>query len=82
LLAVLQIDLRPVGRNRLGQLVHRCALAIIARENIVTAKASDTSSASRSSFFFRFGALCAIEEMTDDRQKGSGVTIARAVLSD
>src|ERR1700759_976536 len=73
--AVLHIDLRPVGLNGLGQPAHRCALAIIARENRVTAKANDTSSASRSSFFFRLGRFCAIDKMTDERPKGSGVTI-------
>jgi hypothetical protein len=52
-LAVLEIDLRPVRLDGFGQRAHRCALTTIARENMVTAKASDMSSASRSSFFFR-----------------------------
>jgi hypothetical protein len=77
--AVLHIDLRPVGLNRLGQRAHKCALATIARENRVTAKASDTSSASRSSFFFRVGWFCAIEEMTDERSKGSDVRVVHAI---
>ena len=48
----------------------------------MTAKANDTSSASRSSFFFRLGRFCAIEEMTDERTKSSGVRIAREILFD
>ena len=49
---------------------------------MVTAKANDTSSASRSSFFFCIRGICAIDEMTGDRPKGSGVPVVRAILSD
>jgi hypothetical protein len=61
LLAVLEIDLRPVRLDAFDQRAHRCALTAIASENMVTAKASDMSSASRSSFFFRFVWSCAMK---------------------
>jgi hypothetical protein len=49
-------------------------LANIATENMTRAKANDTSSASRSSFFFRRGGFFAIEKMTKRETKGSGLT--------
>jgi hypothetical protein len=54
-------------------------LATIATENMTTAKASDTSSASRSSFFFRPGRLVAIKQMTNRETKGSGLTDVRRI---
>ena len=46
---------------------------------MATAKANDTSSAFRNSFFFRMGRFCAIEEMTIDRPKSSGVPLVGAI---
>jgi hypothetical protein len=57
------------------------ALATIARENGVTAKAKDTSSASRSSFLFRFGWFFVIEKMMKREVKGSGLTLVSAIAS-
>jgi hypothetical protein len=54
-------------------------LVTIATENMTTAKASDTSSASRSSFAFRRGCFFIIEKMTNWETKGSGLTDVREI---